>query len=253
MSKKNGFKNKVIIKPNSIGYERRQERNYDIGQNYGFQPVGIHLKDIDNSFVDFIKKLNIVSEVTVDGKKEMRNIPVIFLTSQKWSEFSRTWEFTNEYKEITLPFITIVRKPDAQIGTGQNGYYNIPGRQSWTYYNVPTNENGRLGVDIYKIPQPTAVDLNFEVRIFSNKLNDINVVNEKIYFEFDSLQRYINVKQHPMPIKLNSNNDESTLNDFEKRRMYINMFDLTVQGYILNEKEFEVISSVDRIINLNEL
>lgn len=253
MSKKNGFKNKVIIKPNSIGYERRQERNNDIAQNYGFQPVGIHLKDIDNSFVDFVKNLNIVSEVSVNGNKEKRNIPVIFLTAQKWSEFSRTWEFTNEFKEITLPFITIVRKPDAQIGTGQNGYYNIPGRQSWTYYKVPTNENGRIGVDIYKIPQPTAVDLNFEVRIFSNKLNDINIVNEKIYFEFDSLQRYINVKQHPMPVKLNSNNDESTLNDFEKRRMYINMFDLTVQGYILNENEFEVISGVDRIINLNEI
>lgn len=253
MSRQNGFKNKVIIKPNSIGYERRQDRNLDISQNSGFLPVGIHLKDIDQAFVDFVKGLNIVSEVTVGGEKELRNIPVIFLTAQKWSEFSRTWEFTNEFKEITLPFITIVRKPDTQIGTGQNGYYNIPGRRSWTYYKVPTNENGRIGIDIYKVPQATAVDLNFEVRIFSNKLNDINIVNEKIYFEFNSLQRYIKVKEHPMPVKLLTNSDESTLNDFEKRRMYINMFDLIVQGYILNENDFEIFSSVDRIINLNEI
>lgn len=253
MSKKNGFKNKIIIKPNSIGYERRQERNEDISQNSGFIPVGIHLKDIDRSFVNFIKELNIVSDISINGVKEKRNIPVIYLTAQKWSEFSRTWEFTNELKEISLPFITIVRKPDTQVGTGQNGYYNIPGRQSWVYYKVPTNENGRLGIDLYKVPQPTAVDLNFEVRIFSNKLDDINSVNEKIHIEFDALQRYIKVKEHPMPVKLNSNNDESTLNDFEKRRMYINMFDLTVQGYILDEKEFEITSSVDRIINLTEL
>jgi hypothetical protein len=253
MAKKNNFNKKYIIKPNSVGYERRQEISDDISQNTGFLPVGIHLKDIDQAFVDFITSLKIKGEVVVDKVKTIRDIPVIFLTNQKWSEFSRTWEFTNELKEISLPFITIIRKPDTQIGTGQNGYYNIPGRQSWVYYKVPTNDGGRLGVDNYKIPQPTAVDLNYEVRVFSNKLVTINSVNEKIFIEFDSLQRYINVLKHPMPIKFNSNNDESTLNDFENRRMYINMFDMTVQGYILDESEFEIIPSINRVVSISEI
>lgn len=253
MAKKNNFQKKFIVKPNSFGNERRQEFSDDISQNTGFLPVGIHLRDIDDAFVDFITNLKIKGEVVVNKEKEIRDVPVIFLTNQKWSEFSRTWEFSNELKEISLPFITITRKPDTQVGTGQNGYYNIPGRQSWVYYKVPTNDDGRLGVDLYKIPQPTAVDLNYEVRIFSNKLKTINTVNEKILIEFDSMERYISVLKHPMPVKLNSNNDESTLNDFENRRMYINMFDMTVQGYILDENEFEVTPSINRVVTISEI
>lgn len=254
MSKPHGYKKNIQIKLNSFGTERRQDWLDDISNHSGFQPIGISLRDIDTAFIKMVKDdIKIEAEILKNEETIKEPIPVIFLTAQRWSEFSRTWEFTDEMKEISLPFITIVRKPDVQVGTGQNGYYNIPGRQNWIYHKVPTLEGGRQGVDLYKIPQPTAVDVSFELRVFASKLGDLNLANEKILTMFDSIQKYIKVNGHPMPSKLIGNSDESTLNDFENRRMYINMYDILVQGYILDENEFEKVSTIDRGIIITEI
>ena len=96
-----------------------------------------------------------------------------------------------------MPFITIVRQPNPQVGNNQSGLYNIPGRNNYTYYKVPTFEGGRKGIDVYKVPQPTSVDITYEVRIFSNKLRDLNKFNTKVLKAFNSIQYYIRVKGHP--------------------------------------------------------
>ena len=55
----------------------------------------------------------------------MGKVPVIFLTLQRWSEFTKTWQFTDEHKDIQMPFISIVRNPDIQPGQNQAGLWNI--------------------------------------------------------------------------------------------------------------------------------
>ena len=52
-------------------------------------------------------------------------VPVIFLSIQRWAEFAKTWQFSDENKNIKMPFITIVRKPDAQVGTNYAGDHLI--------------------------------------------------------------------------------------------------------------------------------
>jgi len=182
--------------------------------------------------------------LSVDGEK----VPVIFLTIQRWTEFTKTWEFSDKYKDIRLPFITIVRKPDIQQGQNQAGLWNIPGDRTYTYMKVPTWDGVRNGIDVYKIPQPTSVDMTYEVRLFTNKMKDLNSFNRKIQRAFQSRQCYINVNGHPMPLHLENIGDESNIEDFENRRFYVQMFDMKLLGYILDEDDFEVVPTINRTL-----
>ncbi len=152
-----------------------------------------------------------------------------------------------------MPFVTIVRQPDIQVGTNQAGLYNIPGKRTYTYMKVPTWDGSRKGIDLYKVPQPTAVDITYEVRIFTNKMKDLNLFNSLIHTEFQSRQRYITVKGHPMPVHLENISDESNLEDLDGRRFYVQFYELKLLGYILNEDEFEVIPTINRVYTLIEI
>jgi hypothetical protein len=241
-----GFiKNIKIVKPKT-GVAKREELIDDFSKGGTFLPRGVMYEDMDKSFIDFVDKDLTLS---VDGEK----VPVIFLTLQRWSEFSKTWQHSDKYKNIKMPFITVVRQPNPQVGNNQSGLYNIPGRNNYTYYKVPTFEGGRKGIDVYKVPQPTSVDITYEVRIFSNKFRDLNKLNTKVLKAFNSIQYYIKVKGHPMPLILNSIGDESNIDDFENRRFYVQPFEIVLQGFILDEDDFEVIPAVNRILVITEI
>jgi hypothetical protein len=152
-----------------------------------------------------------------------------------------------------MPFITIVRQPNPQVGRNQAGLFNIPGRKTYTYIKVPTFEGGRTGIDTYKIPQPTSVDLTYEVRLFCNRMRDLNKFNQLIQKIFQSRQYYIKVNGHPMPTHLESIGDESNIDDFENRRFYVQPFEMVLYGYILDESDFEVIPSINRAFIATEL
>jgi hypothetical protein len=240
-----GFKKNIRLHPQKEGVERRQELLDNINEKGTYLPRGVMYEDMDKSFIDFVKEeLNFV----VDGER----IPVIFLTIQRWAEFARSWEFTDEFKDISVPFITIVRKPDVQEGTNQQALWNIPGRPTFSYIRVPTNYDGRKGVDVYKIPQPVAVDITYEVRIFCNKMRTLNNFNLKMQQTFRSRQHYIWPNEHPMPLHLENVGDESNIEDFENRRFYVQLFELLLKGYVMDEEEFEVVPAIDRVMLFTE-
>jgi hypothetical protein len=243
MAMPKGYKTNIDITQGKIGFPRRQEILDGIADKGTYLPRGVMEEDMDQSFVEFMN-LDEGLSISVDGAK----IPVIFLTIQRWTEFSRTWQFSDKYKNIELPFITIVRKPDIQQGQNQAGLWNIPGKQTYTYMKVPTWDGVRRGVDLYKVPQPTAVDLTYEVRLFTNKMKDLNKFNGKIQRAFQSRQCYINVNGHPMPLHLETIGDESNIEDFENRRFYVQMFEMKLLGYILDEEDYEVIPTINRSV-----
>ncbi len=248
MGMQKGYLTNINIKPSKIGFPRRQEILDGIADKGTFLPKGVLEEDHDQTFVDFIEKDSRVS-MTIDGVK----VPVIFLTIQRWTEFSKTWQHSDKYKNIEIPFITIVRKPDIQQGENQAGLWNIPGDRTYTYMKVPTWDGIRKGVDLYKIPQPTPINLMYEVRLFTNRMKDLNKFNRKIQRAFQSRQCYINVNGHPMPLLLETIGDESNIDDFENRRFYVQLFEIKLLGYILDEEDFEVIPTINRTMVMTEL
>jgi hypothetical protein len=233
------FKTNINIQPNHFGLERREDILHGIEDKGTFLPRGVNEEDMDETFIEFIKNGLLL---TIDGIV----VPVIFLTIQRWTEYTKTWEFTDKYKDIKLPFISIVRKPDIQTGQNQAGLWNIPGGRTYTYIKVPTWDGSRSGVDLYKVPQPTSVDITYEVRIFTERMKDLNKFNTKIQRAFQSRQSYINVKGHPMPVHLENISDESNIEDFENRRFYVQHFEMKLLGYLLDEDDFEVIPTINR-------
>jgi len=236
---------KITITNQTEGLERRQELLGGITQGGTYLPKPIDYSDIDRATVDFIEG---DIELSIDGEK----VPVYFLSIQKWTEFTKTWGKSDEFKDLKMPFITIVRDPDIQPGNNQDGLFDVAGFPTFFYHKVPTFNNGREGFDIYKIPQPTSSDLTYHVRFFTNRMQELNKIQNKIQRTFKSRQFYVNVLGHPMPIILENVGDASKIDDIESRRYYGLDFEMVVNGYILNEDDFEVTPMVDRALLLIE-
>ena len=240
------FRNNLSILPQYQGNKERELLNEGITNDQPDLPRGVMIDDLDTSFIEFVKK---DLEISIDGEK----VPVVFLTLQRFNEFSKTWQFTGEHKDISMPFITIVRKPDIQPGTQQNKLFNTADKKMYTYLRVPTWNGTRKGIDKYQIPQPTAVDLNYEVRFFSNKMRDTNDFQTKLQKTFNSRQFYVFPNGHAMPVVLETVGDESNISDFESRRFYLQLFDLKLLGYILDENDFIITPEIDRMLITTEI
>lgn len=241
-----GFIKNLRISPEKEGPERRQEILDDINNSGDFLPAGVGIIDMDIAFEKFVRE-NL--ELIIEGEK----VPVILLSIQRWAEFTKTWSFTDKFNDLKLPFISIVRQPDVQVGTNQAGLWNIPGHRTYSYVKVPIFEGGRKGVDLYQIPQPTAVNINYEVRLFCDMIQDLNNFAEIVHTTWNARQAYLNVKGHPMPLLMENNADESPIEDFENRRFYVNLTEITLEGYILNENDYKVVPTVDRGVLTTEV
>jgi hypothetical protein len=216
-----------------------------LDQNKTFLPRSVDHADLDSAFVEFVDTdLSVVFE----GQK----VPSVFLTLQRWTEFTRTWKFTDKYENVKIPFISIVRKPDAQPGTNPIDY-KIPVRKTFPYMKVPVWNGNTNGMDIYEIPNPVGVDLTYTVRFFTYKMRQLNKLNQKVLQTFASAQAYINVKGHYFPIMLESIGDESTVENLDGKRFYVQTYEMKMLGYLVDEEEFKIKPAIERIFLTQEV
>lgn len=225
---------------------RREQLLEKINKDGTYLPKSILHADLDGGFKDFVKN---DLETIVDGKK----IPVvdIIITTQNWSQFTETWNFQSIDKNVEPPFITVVRVPEVKFGTNPATLYNIPNRKLFFYAQVPTWDGNRMGMDVYKIPQPIPVDISFSVKIICNRMRELNSFNKNILEKFSSRQAYTTIKGHYIPIVMGNISDESVL-DLGKRKYYVQSYDFTMLGFLIDENEFEVSPAISRILQVVE-
>lgn len=226
---------------------RRQELLDSITKSDSYLPDSILHDDLDMGMLDFIKEnFKIVS----DGEQ----IPIIpkILTIQRWAELENTWEFVDEDRNIKLPFIAIVRQPDVQPGTNPVTQRTIPDRDTFFYASVPTWDGTQVGADIYRIPQPVAVDITFEVTIVCTKFRELNKFNQKVLQKFSSRQAYTTVKGHYIPIILDTVTDSTPLDTIDGRRYYVQNYKFTMLGFLIDSEDFEIKPAISRFFLLNE-
>jgi hypothetical protein len=231
-------KNLEVIMKKQLNSERVSlvER---IRQNETFLPKGVLHADLDKGFIDFA---NTNLSLTINGEK----VPVIFLSLQNWNEFSKTWQFTDKYTNVQMPFITIVR--DTNIVLSEQQKYNIPHLYKKPILKVPVWNGNRNGYDIYEIPQPINVDVSYEVRLFSTRMRELNEFNKKVLTEFSSLQAYTSINGHYTSITLDNVGDEHEINDINRKRFYVQKYDMKLHGFLLDENEFVIKPAVTRTI-----
>jgi hypothetical protein len=240
------IKKDINLIPKKEGLPRRIEMLNMINEHGTFLPKSILHEDLDRGFLDFVKNdLETISE----GQK----IPVIdiIMTTQNWSNFTKTWEFQNLDKNPEPPFVTTIRNPEVKYGSLPSLLWTIPNRRQYYYASVPTWDGERKGYDVYTIPQPVPVDITYSVKIVCNRMRELNKFNKKVIEKFSSRQAYTNVKGHYIPIIMNEISDESVM-DIEKRRYYIQSYGFTLMGFLIDEDEFEVKPAVSRVLQLIE-
>lgn len=240
------YRKYLNITPHKQGLEQRQGILDDIANKGTYLPKGILHEDMDQEMISYVDN---ELDLTLAGEK----VPVIFLSIQRWAEFTKTWQYSDINKNIELPFITIVRKPDPQVGTNYAGSFNIPGRPTFTYMKVPTWTGNIKGFDMYKIPQPISVDIKYEVRLFCSRMRDLNKMNRKILTSFSAGEKYIRVNGHPIPLMLDSIGDESVITNLDERKYYVQLYTINMLGYLLDEDDFIVTPAINRAINFYEI
>lgn len=226
---------------------RRKELLEKITKSDTFLPDSILHEDLDLGMLNFIKEN---FKITSDGEE----IPIIpkILTIQRWAEIKNNWSFSDEDGNIKIPFIGIIRKPDVQFGSNPAVHRTIPDRRQFFYASIPTWNGTQMGADVYKIPQPIAVDLSFEVTVVCTKLRDINLFNKKILQKFSSRQSYTTVKGHYIPIILERIEDSTPMDSLDSRRFYIQTYSFLMLGILIDDEEFEVKPAISRLFLLNE-
>jgi len=228
-----------------IEVPNRRKELFDLISDDGtFLPKSLLHADLDRGMLDFVQKQ---LEAVAGGKKI--NVVDRILTLQRWAEFSQTWKFSTEDKNVDLPFIVVVRNPDVQYGTNPALQYTIPNRKQFHYAKVPTWDGNRKGYDVYTIPQPVPVDITYDVKIICNRMRELNTFNKVTLQKFTSRQAYTFVKGHYIPIIMQSIGDESKI-DTEERRYYQQSYQFQLQGFLLDEEEFEVKPAINRSLVL---
>ncbi len=233
------------------GYEltdRRQQLLDMITKHDTYLPESVLHDDLDLGMLNFVtKNLKVVS----DGKQ----IPILdrILTIQRWGEISNNWTFADDDGNIALPFISVVRRPDVQPGTNPVIQRTIPDRREFHYATVKKWNGTSMGADVYKIPQPVAVDITFEVIIVCNKIRDLNRFNKIVLQKFSSRQAYTTVKGHYIPIILEKINDNSPIESIDGRRFYLQTYEFVMLGFLIDEDEFEVTPAINRALMVYEI
>jgi hypothetical protein len=240
-------KNNIQIYKTQELTKRRQELLDKMTKSDSFLPDSILHDDLDKGMLDYV---NDTFQVVSDGKL----IPIIkkILTIQRWGEFANNWEFTNEDGNMELPFVAIIRKPDVQFGTNPSVQRTIPDRHQIYYASVPNWNGTSMGADIYTIPQPIAVDITYDVTIVCNKFRDVNKFNRKVLQNFASRQDYTTIKGHYIPIVLDKIEDNTPMDTLDGRRFYMQNYQFTMLGYLLDSDEFEVKPAISRLFTMYE-
>ena len=235
-----------LVPPKTLSARRHELLEY-INKDGTYLPKSVLHADLDLGMLEFVKN---ELKTTVSGK----DISVIdkIITNQRWSQFTETWNFKDPDFNVELPFITVVRSPEVKYGTNPSTQYTIPNRKQFYYATVPTWNGNQKGYDVYTIPQPVPVDINFSVKILCNRMRELNTFNKNVLQTFSSRQAYTFIKGQYVPIIMNNLTDESVI-DLDKRNYYMQSYDFTMLGYLIDEEEFQVKPAVARVLQMFEV
>ena len=116
------------------GMDRIEElmRLTDVSTKY--LPRTILLEDLDQSLFDYVNDTGM--KLIIDNKI----VPPFYLDNDRWGEFSKTWKFVDNDKNVPTPYIT-VRRIDKQKGTRLGTKYRIPQPRKFRYMDVPILDN----------------------------------------------------------------------------------------------------------------
>ena len=233
--------------PKKVLSARREQLLEYINKDGTYLPKSVLHADLDRGMLDFVK-----TDLQVVSAGKIVPMVDIIITTQNWSQYVETSQFTDLDNNPIPPFISVVRSPEVKFGTNPSLQYTIPNRKQFYYASVPTWNGNEQGMDIYTIPQPVPVDITYNVKIVCNRMRELNQLNKVVMQKFSSRQAYTFIKGQYVPIILNNIVDESQMT-IEQRKYYIQNYEFTMLGYLIDEEEFQVKPAIARVTQLFEI
>lgn len=218
------------------GMERIEELMRATDTKTKYLPKTILLEDLDQALFDYINDENL--QLTLNGKL----VPTFYLDNDRWGEFSKTWKFVDNDKNVPTPYIT-VRRIDKAVGTRLGTKYRIPQPRKFSYWNVPILDNGQIIYLLFKMPEPTNVDMTYEVALFTKYRVDVNLYDEQVLKNFASRQEYVTIKGNPMPLIFEGFAEANPIENIDGDRFFVSKYALKILGFIQDEKEFEIVKT----------
>jgi len=213
-------------------------------ENHAFLPQELSLEHLDKGMYEFIKNLNIT---VMDETGNSRAVPVVFNTQELWAERRMNWKsMRSEYgEELTRPFIVITRTAVKQ-GTSPLKR-TIPVKKKFTFQRVPTFDGTLKGYVLYKIPQPTYVDVNYEVVFVSTYVSDVNNFYETMIRDaYSDLQGYMNINGYHISSRIESTS-ETREEELASERVYEISIPILVYGKLVDPTKFEKVNTINKI------
>lgn len=220
--------------------------------NFNYLPQKLQVEDMGMAFKQIIENQNFS---LIMENSESRKVPIIYISQELWAERKKNWkEFRSEKgEEMARPYIALVRT-NVKKGTAPIKS-TIPNKRRFTFVKVPTFDGTLKGYDLYKIPQPTYVDIEFEVKFVTHYNEDVDDFYEMMLDRlYSSGQAYLKVNGYDIATKIGDPTDESTLDDINTERLYQISIPVTILGKIVNPSDFQKINAIKKIsIKISEL
>jgi len=217
------------------GLDRIEELMRKTNLKTNYLPRTIRLRDLDAAILDFVKTKDM--KLILDGK----DVPAFLLSKERWGEFSKTWQFTDNDQNILTPFIT-VKRTKLEMGTRVGKRYIVPQPKTFRYIDVPILDEGQLINLRFRVPEPTFVDMHFEVRLFTKFQEYTNIYNEQILDTFASRQAYCWVKGTPFTVQMDGISDED-VQDIKGDKMKVTIIQIMIKGFIMNENKYQIVKT----------
>lgn len=220
-------------------------------ENHNYLPQKILLEDLDQGITDYINSLHISVNME-DGIR--RNVPLVFLAQELWAEKKFNWKgYRNENgEELTRPFMAIGRN---LVKPGQSPLKStIPRKKKFKFLKVPIFDGTLKGFEIYKVPQPTYVDVEYELRFISHYMVDVNEFYQTILSKgFSDKQGYMKINGYNIHSIISDPSEDNTVDDLIEERTFQIIIPITVHGKILDPTDFERVNTITKIsINISE-
>lgn len=228
------------------GWERRLNYNKEIHYKEPVIPKPLEYADIDEAFFNFIDN---DIDMVYNGIK----VPSYKLYStQRFSEYSQTWQHTDNEGNLLMNFKTVNRQTNPTQGMNQGKLWNIPGDRRYTILMRDVlDDNGTEHYEIYSMKQPFCVDLIYRVNFVTNTFESINEFNMMINEKFKARQCYIRPNGHFIPMVLENINDNTSYT-IDERKFFVQSCDIRVMAYIIRKDDFRIDKKPKRIVLFTE-
>jgi len=218
------------------GFDRIEELMQATDEKTKYLPRTILIEHMDQGVYDYVSRDGM--KAVIDGKA----LSVIYLDNDRWGEYSKTWKLMDGDKNVPTPYITI-RRIDKQAGTRLGTKYRVPQGRKFRYLDVPILDEGEVINLRFKMPEPTNVDLIYEVALFTKYRVDVNQYDEQVLKNFASRQEYIFINNNPLPLLFEGFAESNTIENIDGDRFFVSKYALKLLGFIQDEKEFEIVKT----------